>query len=187
MGFLMESLETLGSSARPQGSRLLRYTGNFERELVSDSRTQRSVDSLQMAEWVNYLAPWEVISHLTFRWEASLDSGRRCFEKFMKRHLPQATYFYALEQNPSRDGFHVHALWSDLQQAFRREVWASWFRTYGRARIEPVRNFNDVSGYCAKYCTKGNSWWNVHLQWHRKQAMHNWNFELREGSECASP
>ena len=29
----------------------------------------------------------EVISHLTFAWEASFDSARRCYEKFMRTEM----------------------------------------------------------------------------------------------------
>lgn len=158
----------------------------MERLVCSDSNTQRAVDNLQMADWVNWLAPWQVISHLTFSWECSLDSGRRCYEKFMRKHLPQVSYFYALEQNPSRDGFHVHALWADAGSVFRKEAWSAWFKTYGRARIEPVRSHEDVSGYCSKYVTKGSAWWNVKLQWHRVEAMHNRNFRLLAEQPTAS-
>lgn len=141
---------------------------------------QRKVDARQMADWVNWLAPWEVISHLTWRWESSLDSSRRTFERFMRRHLSRVSYFYALEQNPSRDGYHVHALWADAGSIFRREAWAAWFKRYGRARIEPVRSFEDVSGYCAKYVTKERAWYDVKLQWHRIQAMHGRPFKLEQ-------
>jgi len=138
-------------------------------------------DRLTMADWVHGLAPWQVISHLTFRWEASLESGRRCYEKFMRRHLARVSYFYALEENPCRDGFHVHALWADAGSVFRREAWAAWFKAYGRARIEPVRSKGDVSDYCSKYVTKEGAWWNVKLQWHRLQAQHGASFALERG------
>lgn len=139
---------------------------------------QRQWDAGVMADWVNYLAPWEVIAHLTFSWECSMDSGRRVFERFMERHLARVSYFYALEENPSRDGFHVHALWADAGSVFRKEVWAAWFERYGRARIEPVRRYEDVASYCAKYVTKERAWWNLKLQWHRVQAMHGRPFVL---------
>jgi hypothetical protein len=151
---------------------------DMERIVANDSQTQRSLDKLQMADWVNLLAPWDVISHLTFSWECSLDSGRRCYEKFMRKHLPQVSYFYALEQNPCRDGFHVHALWADAGSVFRKEAWSKWFNTYGRARIEPVRSHHDVSGYCSKYVTKERAWWNVHLQWHRIMKLNGTPFQL---------
>lgn len=139
----------------------------MERVAVHDRSLQRDLDAAQMADWVNWLADWQIISHLTFRWEASLESGRRCYEKFMRRHLGRCSYFYALEENPSRDGFHVHSLWADAGSVFRREAWCSWFTKYGRARIEPVRGHADVSAYCSKYVCKERAWWNVKLQWHR--------------------
>ncbi len=116
-----------------------------------------------MVDWVHGLAPWEVISHLTFSWEAGLDSTRRCFEKFMRQRTPDVSYFYAIEENPSRDGHHVHALWADCAGVLRKGIWRQWFERYGRARIEPVNSREDVAGYCAKYVTKERSWWNVKL------------------------
>ena len=94
------------------------------------------------------------------------------------------SYFYAVEPNPSREGSHVHALWADARGVYCKEAWAAWFKHHGRARIEVVRNHEDVSSYCAKhlvasYTTKAPIWWNVKLQWHRVQAMHNRAFELR--------
>jgi len=99
----------------------------------------------------------------------------------MRRHLARVSYFYALEENPCRDGFHVHALWADAGSVFRREAWAAWFKAYGRARIEPVRSKGDVSDYCSKYVTKEGAWWNVKLQWHRLQGLHRAPFALERG------
>jgi hypothetical protein len=113
------------------------------------------------------LAPWQVISHLTFAWEASIWSGARCYEKFMRSELRGVSYFYALEQNPGRDGYHVHALWVDCKNMRRTDIWRTWFGRCGRARIEPVNSRDDVADYCAKYVTKENSWCNVKLLSHR--------------------
>jgi hypothetical protein len=118
---------------------------------------------VEIAEWVHQLAPWSVIAHQTFAWEASLASAQRCFEKFMKRDLPSVSYFYAIEQNPSRDGHHVHALWSDCVGVQRSAMWKRWHDRYGRNRIEPVNSQEDVTSYCAKYVTKAGAWWNVKL------------------------
>jgi hypothetical protein len=49
------------------------------------------------------LAPWRVIAHLTFQWEASLSSAQRCYEKFMRRELLGVSYFYAIEENPGNE------------------------------------------------------------------------------------
>lgn len=167
---------------------------DMERCLMPAGTNQAKFDASQMASWVNWLAPWQVIAHLT--WRDHIDaagvphgigqwSAAKSFERFMKRELPHLSYFYAVEQNPSREGSHVHALWADAGAVYRKEAWAAWFKHHGRARIEQVRNHADVSSYCAKhlvasYTTKAPIWWNVKLQWHRVQAMHNRTFELRD-------
>ena len=108
---------------------------------------------------------------MTFKWEASQDSVRRCYEKFMRAELPWVSYFYAIEQNPSRDGHHVHAIWCDCEHSKRRDIWRDWFAQYGRARIEPVRGQDDVALYVAKYVTKGNAWWDLRLMGTRHPAQ----------------
>ena len=174
---------------------------------------QAKFDAEQMAEWVNYLAPWKLIAHLT--WSDWIDDkgvphgitvggASRSFERFMRKELPRVSYFYAVEPNPSREGSHVHALWCDLQDLVTKriggaelvrsvrgaegavDVYQKWFERFGRARIEVVRNHADVTNYCGKhlvaasYTTKQAVWWNVKLQWHRVQAMHDPGFKLRD-------
>src|ERR1039458_2321454 len=140
-------------------------------------KLQLHLDKLAMVSWVDRLAPWQVISHLTFPWEASLDGARRGYERFMVKTLPHLSYFFAEEQNPGRPGYHVHALWADCKTLYRREAWAAWRERFrmgqqgARARIEPVRDRGDVASYCAKYVTKQRAWWNVKLQWHRQHAL----------------
>jgi hypothetical protein len=116
----------------------------------------------EMSQWVNSLASWSVIAHHTFSWEASLWSCRRVYERFMRESLPGLSFFYAIEQNPSRDGHHVHAMWDSLG-APRKATHREWLKRYGRNRIEPVRNFGDVVSYCAKYVVKEGTWWDFHL------------------------
>jgi hypothetical protein len=120
-----------------------------------------------MGDWVHSLAPWQVISHLTFSWEASIWSAQRCYEKFMRNEMRGVSYFYALEENPGRDGYHAHALWCDCKSKSRAMVWKNWFERYGRNRIEPVNSRDDVSDYCAKYICKEGAWWNIKLLSHR--------------------
>jgi len=150
----------------------------FCRDLVRYGE-RKAIEGYEMANWVHTLAPWDTLLHLTFAWEASLDSARRVFEKWMAKEYARVSYFYAIEQNPSRDGYHVHALWADARSVFRKEAWAAWFKSYGRARIEPVRGKEDVATYCAKYVCKERAWWNAKLQWHRVQALNNSAFILR--------
>ena len=48
--------------------------------------------------------------------EAAIWSAGRCYEKFMCMELRGVSYFYALEANPGRDGYHAHALWADCKK-----------------------------------------------------------------------
>jgi hypothetical protein len=135
--------------------------------------------NVEMGDWVHLMAPWQVISHLTFSWEASIHSAARCYEKFMRTDMRGVSYFYALEPNPSRDGYHVHALWVDCMNLRRSDIWKLWFMRFGRARIEPVNSRDDVCDYVAKYVTKESSWWNLNLLGHRHPEMED--FRLNGG------
>ena len=139
------------------------------RHLEPEDRHRNERINIEMGDWVDGLAKWQCVAHLTFRWEASVWSCERVYKKFMRAGRPGlpsmhwVSHFYALEHNPSRDGFHVHALWCDCLHLQRSEVWRNWFHRYGRNRIEPVRNKDDVADYVAKYVTKEGAWWDVHL------------------------
>ncbi len=85
----------------------------------------------------------------------------------MKREMWGVPYFYALEQNPCRDGFHIHALWCDCKNKSRREIWRIWFERCGRNRIEPLNSRDNMADYCAKYVTKEGSWCDIKLLRHR--------------------
>lgn len=117
---------------------------------------------VSMAAFVNSLADWKVFATHTFSWEAGLWSARRVYERFMRETLPSVSYFYAVEQNPSRDGHHVHAIW-DSSEAPRKATHKDWLKRYGRNRIEPVRGLQSVENYCAKYVCKDGAWWDFHL------------------------
>lgn len=160
---------------------------NGERILVTPDEVglQRKLDKMQMASWVQELARWDVIAHLTFCWEVSLWSARRAYERFMRKEYPHLSYFYAEEENPGRPGYHVHALWAECRELYRKEAWSRWYGTYGRARIEPVKRRRDVSGYCAKYVTKERAWWDCRIQWHRLSDSRP--FRLEADSSFLSP
>ena len=123
------------------------------------------------ASWVEQLAPWDTIGHFTFRWEASIWSAERCVRKFMRRELRGASYFAALERNPSRDGYHCHMLLAGCRSKNRKlQIWSPWFERYGRALVEPIRDGPaEIAGYCAKYVTKEDSWWWPEIQWHHRE------------------
>lgn len=141
-------------------------------------KLQLHLDKIQRVEWIQNLAPWRVMATFTFRWEVGIFSAQRCFEKTMRRRLPGVSYYEAIEANPSRDGYHVHSLWADCETVFRKQEWANWLKRYGRSRIEPVRSRADVSDYASKYLVKGDSWWNVCLQWHRRQQISGVPFSI---------
>jgi hypothetical protein len=136
---------------------------NKARYIEPKDRVKAAELAVEMGNWVHSLAPWQVIAHLTFQWEASVWSAQRCYEKFMRSELRGVSYFYAIEQNPARDGNHIHALWVECKHVRRSEIWEKWCDRYGRNRIEPVNSRDDVSDYCAKYVTKEGAWWNVKL------------------------
>jgi len=161
---------------------LSRLHGVSEDWRLADAETQAGVDKMQRVDWINHLAPWEITATFTFRWESSLDSTRRIFEKFMRRKFGRLSYYYAIEPNPNRYGNHVHSLWADASGVFRREAWAAWFQRYGRAKIEPVKSPQDSAQYASKYLCKADAWWNCKLQWHRLQGLNERDFRL-----CESP
>lgn len=133
------------------------------------AKTVVTPQSERMADWVHGMANWSVIAHHTWAWrDVGCMPAAKMFERFMEKRCPEVSYFYAIEQNPSdrfdlHPGHHVHALWANCDEVVRSGVWRQWFEKYGRARIEPCRSREDVSGYCAKYLTKDGAWWNFRL------------------------
>jgi hypothetical protein len=128
-----------------------------------------------MARFASSLAEWRVVAHHTFSWEASLWSARRVYERFMRETLPGVSYFYAIEENPSRDGHHVHAMWDSLE-APRKATHKQWLSRYGRNRIEPIRGYLGVVKYCSKYVVKEGAWWDFRLSRSRRAALGEENF-----------
>ncbi len=99
---------------------------NLARWIEPADRVKAAALAVEMGDWVHSLAPWQVIAHLTFQWEASVWSAQRCYEKFMRTEMRGVSYFYAIEQNPSRDGHHIHALWVECKHMRRSEIWEKW-------------------------------------------------------------
>lgn len=160
---------------------------------------RKTVQKYELLNWLHAMGPWDVIAHFTWRPKVceypdhteklvgvSEWSAARGLEQFMKG-LPAVSYFYSVEKNPSSDGHHVHALWGDCNGVFRKEQWARWLKLHGRARIEPVRCEADVEDYASKYVMKLPCWWNVHLRWHRVQALNNSPFVLASNCNTVCP
>jgi hypothetical protein len=137
-----------------------------------------------MAEWVNRSAWWSVYGTFTYRWESGLWPAVKAFDRFMRRpELVSTSYFYAIESNPSRDGFHVHAIIAGWPKLLRRStVWQAWFKAYGRNRVTPIVEAAEywrdpsrhqtacscdrsqaVADYVSKYVAKEGVWWNLRL------------------------
>jgi hypothetical protein len=153
----------------------------FEAEEI---QLKRAIEKMEMANWVHGLAPWSVIAHFTWRDKifrmrdgtakpcgVKSETARRYFEKFMSKEFPRLSYFYAVEENPSRDGHHIHSLFADTRNLYRKEMWDLWFKKFGRNKIEPVTSVADVVSYVSKYVVKAGVWWNVSLQWHHRQRI----------------
>lgn len=104
----------------------------------------------------------------------------------MRQALPGLSYFYAIEQNPSRDGHHVHAIWDSLE-APRKATHREWLNRYGRNRIEPVRGLQAVENYCAKYVCKEGAWWDFHLSRQAMTRHHHGEAGLSGRADLLSP
>ena len=115
--------------------------------------------NFEFTNWLHDMAPWDLFFTGTFEWESSLQATRKAFQKFMSKNLPNVSYFFVSEKNPSRPGYHIHALMADATGLYRKGVWALWKKKYGMNRLEPIRSRLDVEKYTTKHCvtylTKG--------------------------------
>jgi len=105
--------------------------------------------------------PWDWWSTWTFANEYSVESARKAFEKFMRKELPDAKCFCAIEANRFRQGTHVHACVGNVFTVSRKATWSKWFEKYGECRIVPYDEQKDCSEYMTKYMTKKLLWWNI--------------------------
>jgi hypothetical protein len=141
-------------------------------------KLQLALDKMQKVEWIRKMADWEVMATFTFRWQASVWSAMRAYKKVMAKRLAGVSYYAVTERNPSRDGYHLHALWADCKTVSRKVEWQNWFEKYGRALIEPVKSADDVSGYASKYLAKEETHLEIVLRSHWRDKMHGTKFSL---------
>lgn len=94
---------------------------------------------------------------------------KRYFERHMKQHYTEWSFFYCVERNPNRDGHHLHALLippTGVKVSFK-EMGTRWWNQYGWNEVEPIRSKKDVTGYCTKhvvrYLNKGGGWYNLEI------------------------
>ena len=99
----------------------------------------------------------------------SENSARNIFTRFMKKHLSETSYFFVTEENPKRDGHHVHAL---LAPATGEELsWKTlgklWWNNYGWNKFELIKSKEALTGYCTKhvvrYLNKGVGWYDIQI------------------------
>lgn len=129
--------------------------------------TKKESLSFEFSNWLHNLAPWELFFTGTFSWEASNGAAQRSFQRFMHKHMPDCTWFYVTEKNPSRPGYHIHALISGAETYRRKAIWKKWFKRFGINKLEPVRSRKKVEDYttkhCANYLTKGYGWYDFEI------------------------
>ena len=99
----------------------------------------------------------------------SENSARKLFTNFMKKHLSDTSYFFVTEQNPHRDGHHVHALLAPAtgEKLNWKVLGNLWWKFYGWSKFELIRDREALSGYCTKhvvrYLTKGVGWYDIQI------------------------
>lgn len=136
-------------------------------------------------EWIKNLARWNTVLHMTFKWEVSDDSARRQFKRWLGANgldgwaikrggmvVGRQVGFPCIacnEENPSRDGHHIHAMMYLSPNVRRVDLWADWFDHKGRNRIEPIDfsrsgggGYAAVAGYCTKYLFKNQTFWGIY-------------------------
>lgn len=141
-------------------------TSKARRMVKIESRVLADPAQRSLVNWVASVAKWEVRADLTFKLVVSADRALKLYEAFMMQVIPSVSYFVAVERNPSRSGYHLHAVWADCQEVCRRVVWKRWFERYGRALIEPIRDSSYSLCYLSKsvsYASKSPSLWNLKL------------------------
>lgn len=113
----------------------------------------------EFTNWLHNLAPWQWFFTGTFKYEASNAAAQRAWTRFMEKYMSDVSWFYVTEKNPSRSGYHIHALIHGVDGYSSNRIWGKWFKRFGINRLEPVRSRHKVEKYttkhCANYLTKG--------------------------------
>ena len=120
---------------------------NRELEMASNEHL-----NFEFVNWLHGMAPWQWFFTGTFSYEASNASAQRAWTKFMRKHMSDVSWFYVTERNPSRAGYHVHALLHGVDGYSSTSIWKAWFKRFGINRLEPVRSRRKVEEYTTKHC-----------------------------------
>ena len=99
----------------------------------------------------------------------SENNTKRYFEKYMKKHYIEWSWFYVVEPNPNRDGHHLHALLippTGVKTSFS-DMGTKWWDQFGWNKVENINSNEDVTSYCTKhvvrYLNKGGGWYNIEI------------------------
>lgn len=97
------------------------------------------------------------------------NSAKKIFERYMKKVLPEFSWFYVTEPNPGRAGNHLHSLLIP-PKGMGVDVathGSAWWNDYGWNKLQPIRSRDDITRYCTKhvcfYLTKGAGWYNIEI------------------------
>ena len=100
-------------------------------------------------------------------------AATRATKSFIKKYMPEYSYFFVNEKNPGRDGHHVHALLIPPGQLDGRShipvssLAPIWWQKYGWNRFERIKSPDAITSYCTKhvceYLNKGVGWYEIEI------------------------
>ena len=107
-----------------------------------------------------------------FRWDYKMDGmhrreGRafvgtavmrgavRAFVREVEQRLGYSPAYVVAYEDHDDGSAHQHSLWGNVQPLSASWFWSTWFRRFGRARVEVPRSLHDVAKYAVKYVVKG--------------------------------
>jgi len=94
----------------------------------------------------------------TFRNEFTINGARRALERSFSTYDNKPEFaFFCIEPGGMYGRIHTHGLLRYPQGGIfhsATDIWQSWYKRYGRARVEVPRSQENITGYCVKYATK---------------------------------
>lgn len=96
-------------------------------------------------------------------------AAKKIFERYMRKAMPEFSWFYVTEPNPGRAGHHLHSLLIPPKDTGVdvSTHGSAWWKSYGFNKLQPIRSRDDITRYCTKhvcfYLTKGAGWYNIEI------------------------
>ena len=123
-----------------------------------------------MAEFIDKME-WDYYATLTTSYEQTMNSARRCVERFHDRANKSGatTMFFACEPYDVKDGYHVHALikseieFKNLIECYQVTSGGKKIGKHQRIDLQKFKQGMGGAMYCAKYITKRLSDWDILL------------------------